>query len=115
MLILGDPNAFHQFKWGLYRAWSLNSSLNRSGHSGSIEPFCDISLALEYTIRIPGNWQNFHFGPLIWNKDHYSMKTQVEALGNPLLPYIHTPESKQKSLLFWDEGELQRLVTAIKT
>ena len=43
------------------------------------------------------------------------MKTQVEALGNPLLPYVHTPESKQKSLLFWDEGELQRLVTPIKT
>ena len=30
------------------------------------------------------------------------MKSQVEALGNPLPPHTHTPESKQKSLFFWD-------------
>ena len=30
------------------------------------------------------------------------MKSQVEALGNPLPPHTHTPESKQKSLFFGD-------------
>ena len=30
------------------------------------------------------------------------MKNQAEDLGNPLPPHTHTPESKQKSLLFWD-------------